>query len=274
MQDDRSPSLEGAYLRVARAREHIESLDALCRWFLPRAEADGVAGMIGQMNPPYSHYSFVTNERLKIALLFGETVHNLRAALDYLVYELAFKDSGVIQRGTKFPICDTPNDFAANWERWLPGVERKHVAAIYRLQPAGRSKWTRLLRLASNRDKHRELKPVEVFIRPGQNTTEREAPPIGPLPFIEDMIRNGRVGMDIESSLLIHIDRWRPVVNVLQFLETQVTETLRDFDPCFDACEHGPDIGGWPDTPEPRSRRGRRARRWRKETTLHSPPPT
>jgi hypothetical protein len=40
----------------------------------------------------------------EISIVVGEICYNLRAALDYLVYELARLDSGCIQNGTQFPI--------------------------------------------------------------------------------------------------------------------------------------------------------------------------
>ena len=46
-----------------------------------------------------------------LGILIGETIYNLRAILDYLVYELAILDSGQIQKGTQFPIEDTESEF-------------------------------------------------------------------------------------------------------------------------------------------------------------------
>jgi hypothetical protein len=93
-----------------------------------------------------------------LGILVGETAYNLRAALDYLVYELAILDSGSVQEGTQFPIEDSEND--EKWKRHprLVGLSGTHVTAIERLQPHdGREAnlWLRHLRDISNSDKHR-----------------------------------------------------------------------------------------------------------------------
>jgi len=71
-----------------------------------------------------------------LGILVGEVIYNLRAALDYLIYELAFLDSFKIQEGTQFPIEDTKRRWqvAAFGTKKRParlvGISGRHKAAI------------------------------------------------------------------------------------------------------------------------------------------------
>src|SRR5262249_17527994 len=101
-------------------------------------------------------------------ILVGEIVYNLRAALDYLIYQLAYLDTGKVQKGTKFPIEDHINSWKTyiiprksagrrKWPLWLPLLTKGHQAEIEGLQPFRGCKWTKTLRELSNPDKHADL---------------------------------------------------------------------------------------------------------------------
>ena len=103
----------------------------------------------------------VANEQTKAPLYFPEpspilplavsdAIHNLRAALDYLVYELALHDSRAVQEGTQLPLecvksgkAPGGNDigFDAVKSRFLKGVSTDHREAIERLQPYNGVEW-------------------------------------------------------------------------------------------------------------------------------------
>lgn len=93
----------------------------------------------------------------EIGILVGETVYNLRAALDYLVYELAILDSGHVQEKTQFPIESCESEWESNQDRRLAGLNPTHKALIKCLQPYRECDWTGVLRDISNPDKHRTL---------------------------------------------------------------------------------------------------------------------
>jgi hypothetical protein len=101
--------LDGAFERVDRAGEQIEDLDRRIRELAASQQRQvldqldlGLLRDISldttilplplQINPGPAP--------MKYGVLVGETVYNVRAALDYLVYELAIKDSGGPQEGT------------------------------------------------------------------------------------------------------------------------------------------------------------------------------
>src|SRR5436309_1128025 len=87
------PSLDDAYLRVDRAQHHMVDLEHRLRRFSKRTNL-----VLSPTVPPIC------------SILIGETIYNQRAALDYLIYELALLDSGRIQDGTQFPIESWPED--------------------------------------------------------------------------------------------------------------------------------------------------------------------
>src|SRR5204863_4438007 len=86
-----------------------------------------------------------------------EMIYNLRAALDYVVFEPARFDSGQTQNGTQFPIEDKPEGFKGRQKTYLKGLTDPHVALVEEYQPCQGCNWTATLRDLSNPDKHREL---------------------------------------------------------------------------------------------------------------------
>ena len=99
-----------------------------------------------------------------LPVIVSDAIYNMRAALDYIVYELARLDSGAVQDGTQFLIEDVKLDpehpsrgFDARSKRCLKGLTQAHIAAIEALQPYRGIEWTRTLRDISNPDKHRTL---------------------------------------------------------------------------------------------------------------------
>jgi hypothetical protein len=152
--------LDGAFQRVDRAQEHFSGLQRHISAIRQRY-ADA-ARIHFDPDPPHRANVYPSAEIsyppiLSIAL--GEICYNLRSALDYLVFELAREDSGVIQDGTQFPIDDTPQKFAKHVPTRLKGLNAAHVSAIDMLQPYNGCTWTKLLRTISNPDKHRTLTP-------------------------------------------------------------------------------------------------------------------
>ena len=153
--------LDGAFQRINRAQEHLLELRRLLDDF--RQRYLDAASIQFNPDPPYRPHvrhpqlSPVTEHLLGIVV--GEICYNLRSALDYLVYELAFLDAGAIQNGTQFPIDDSPRRFSDSIPTRLKGLNAAHVAAIERLQSYNGCNWPTVLRTLSNPDKHRQLTP-------------------------------------------------------------------------------------------------------------------
>src|SRR5207248_7031111 len=155
---ERMTQLDGAFARVDRAGEHLAELKTIIDAFRQgRHDARSIVldpDVIknGNIEPEWPIF-----DRLRIAILVGEICYNLRAALDYLVYEFALLDSGKVQEGTQFPIEYRPKDFKGWAKVRLRGLNARHNACIKALQPYSGCDWTGTLKEISNPDKHRTL---------------------------------------------------------------------------------------------------------------------
>lgn len=126
--------LLGARLKVERARQHLKTL------------ADETAAFVERK--PYSLVSEFDPERgqdvvrvkvnhkipARLGLIAADAAHNLRCALDHLVYQLAVIGSGPGAK-TQFPIFDDRDEYGRQVHRLLTGVDKRHWARIEAVQP-------------------------------------------------------------------------------------------------------------------------------------------
>jgi hypothetical protein len=154
--------LDGVEAKIARARAHLESLhraagrlfadqpirfdlvpDRQEGWFLVRP--DFVA------EPPHS-----------LGVGIGDVVHNLRSALDHLVWQLSLGQTAKPSRQTQFPITDNASAFRDQCFRiaWLPPDQQAMIESVQPYNRGGPASNLRLLRELSNADKHRVLTPI------------------------------------------------------------------------------------------------------------------
>ncbi len=233
--------LDGAFARVNRAAKHIAELKSIVDIFR-QAYHDAVASQFDHDRldqPDLGPRPVPTPEQ--VGILVGEICYNLRASLDYLVYELAILDSGAVQDNTQFPIYDEEDktqDFTKRTSKALKGVNLGHKARIEALQPYKDCQWTATLREISNPDKHRRL--------PGTGRIGRAAtvPITLPSPTIStEHIVRGHDGVEMKvtltTSLQVQIgvktasnpvvETSVPVVETIEELHSQVTHTLGVF---------------------------------------------
>jgi hypothetical protein len=151
----------------ALQREGIDILDA-------QAQGDPPITVTYQFDPKTSRYVFRVKELpelpTSIGLMVGDAVHNLRCAADHLAWQLvraSLRTEPNRPWEIQFPIYDSPDAFAKNLNRRLPGVPAEIRALIAARQPHdGRNAWAKRLSDLSNADKHRVI-PV-AFILPAQ----------------------------------------------------------------------------------------------------------
>ncbi len=225
--------LDGAYERVKRADEHLIDLDS---------RVDAISKTIGDSivvySEPKSHYE--AGEVLGafkielpevphiVKILVGEIIYNLRAALDYLIYELARYDSGSIQYKTQFSIEDSKDIFWGRHKGNLKGLNGEHIAAIELLQPYNGCDWTKLIRDLSDPDKHRQLTISKtstqyiIHIPVGKPSTE--VPPV-----------NSPVNMNNSATVHVKFSAGSTIMDIdtLNELKSQVTKTLDAFNSEF-----------------------------------------
>jgi hypothetical protein len=158
--------LQGCNAKLRRATDHLNTLNLEVTGFLDEKPY----GFVGNFEAQRRQHVFRVRlargagERIAhIGTVFGDMVHNLRSALDHLVYELV-RLNGQKPRGTVgFPIYDTePKDgFACATVDALRGVGTHELALIEQLQPYNRLHYERLalsfVRRFDNQDKHRTL---------------------------------------------------------------------------------------------------------------------
>lgn len=112
------------------------------------------------------------------SLLAGDAIHNFRATLDYLAWQIAAAGSDPKPLAkpelVQFPIFSTPSKkgvppakrFSDALPRNLPGAQQRHIDVVESFQPYTRADgafWRDPLALladASNTDKHRRLRAV------------------------------------------------------------------------------------------------------------------
>ena len=232
--------LDDSFERVERASEHLGDLERRIDAAI-RAQANALTIEFNP-NPPHRILRILRGPEtfwgMRIAVLIGEIVYNLKAALDYLVFNLAILDSGSEQHGTQFPIDDTPERFAAHVEGgWLEGLNPAHITAIEGLQPYKGCQWMGRLRDYTNPDKHRHLTETEgdgVFhVHSGLEKDlsrclgyEREAP--HPVPG------QAPVKMKIYFSGSVTFADGAPIIDTLKEIKAGVAKTLADFKPEFE----------------------------------------
>lgn len=99
-----------------------------------------------------------------IALLLGDAIHNLRAALDHATWELIGLDGGTQNRFTNLPTGD-------NWQNYKPACfgmitprsDTKQFLADLAIHDGGAGESIYKLRLRDNADKYRLVTPVAHF---------------------------------------------------------------------------------------------------------------
>jgi hypothetical protein len=223
--------LDGGFERIRRAKEHLADLEQQMRdTFVQLADSIEIEFDSTAPDGIRVHHPTQTFWPPRAGILIGETCYNLRAALDYLVFELAKLDSGAPQNGTQFPIVDAKVNFPNAQSRWLTGVNASHVAAIERLQPYNGRDWARQLREASNPDKHRHLVltsgSYEAYAR--SEISHDLSRILGSEREVRHPIR-GKLKVKVYMRGSVKFDDGTPIIETLETICGEVTDTLNGF---------------------------------------------
>lgn len=220
--------LRDAFLRVERAGEHLEAIKGQIAAYVQANEGASLIKVEGQtvtaVMPPFPPP--------EIAARIGEFIYNLRAALDYLVFQLAILESGKEVDGTQFPIVKKPEDFKRVRRKSLRGVNATHVAAIEALQPYERPHWLWVLRHVSNEDKHRAIQVLGMQsggVRIHVGGTEEETRAAGGFQMPGD-----DVAVYYPAPILVAFPDGTPVEEPLENLLSETRDVLEAFNPDFE----------------------------------------
>jgi hypothetical protein len=176
-------SFRSCLLKIGRAKELRDALEKYERETF--AVESNRPRLGGKFDPDTEEYVLFINHMPDLgdfldrcSLILGDTVHNLRTALDRLAYQLALLHTGGnIQRPTRvqFPICDTIGDFVKIKKAKkgpLSEIAKKHAEIMERFQGYHRIDWAQAtgpyfhpvskLRDLDNADKHRL--PIDLLI--------------------------------------------------------------------------------------------------------------
>lgn len=237
-------SLRGADARLRRVREHMLDLDRAVVIFQTKLDSIRIAAT--NYNGDASIYERPVKDmgdaREDVAVITGEAIQDLRSALDYLAFELAYLDSRVINKRTQFPIDKLPNEFAAHRRNYMKGIKDAHVAVIERFQEYARCHWAPLLRDLSNEDKHRRLHWIDGVVEidfPGFIPSDEPSATFRQ--FLEAIELKANVNVDFDPPFFVAFEDGRPVKETLDVLQSQVSHTVDLFRPCFAGeCSHFP----------------------------------
>ncbi len=159
--------------------------------------------------------------------LVSEFLLHTRAALDYVIFALSRLNTGVEQDGTQFPIdpCKQVFEKHRNGDKrdFLRHLTCEQVALVESVQPYNRFPLLKLFNKLSNVDKHRK------FVKPMVSGTIRQ------IPYAHTDAKgvlSNKVGVNFEHSFYISLVDWegRPAIEVLQDLDSNVTEIVELFD--------------------------------------------
>jgi len=245
------PSLDNAYARAHRAKRHLMSLkgEASKYWrsfHLPEVYMEPRAGGTTTITWGQDLIPSI------FSILVGETIYNLRATLDYLVYQLAILDSGQSQEETQFPIEHSEG----GWEKSmngkltkkvpdkgcrLRGLNESHKERIKLLQPCFGCCWTGILQKFSNPDKHKTLTIVKATQIVSMEPTSQNPVIIDPSKEGKTILFSAKMNppnnsknMNTDVSLEITFDDGSPVIQTLQSLRSNIIKVLDEFKPDFD----------------------------------------
>jgi len=173
--------LEGAFAKIARARELSHELDGeLDEWMrstqhvMVRAHITG-AGVEGILRVVVDH---VDSLPLRVSVILGEVIHDLRSALDNVAWQLAVQNrgDGAVSRRTSFPICTSETEFdTGRTQARLEHIAPEHVGVIRDCQPFDPAHPLARLARLSNTDKHRTINFLSMSGRGLPNSSPRSS---------------------------------------------------------------------------------------------------
>ena len=163
--------LEGVYAKVERAHSQLRSLESdLGKYcdqqrlmIVHRRESDRQIWVFVGETPRVP---------VEFSVRIGEIVHNLRSALNHLVWQLVIANGETTDRRNEYPIFREEHRYENESKRKLRGVEPHGKSMIRSYQPyqvhggIGSQLW--LLHVMSTNDKHRHLN-ITTAIANGMN---------------------------------------------------------------------------------------------------------
>jgi hypothetical protein len=156
--------------KLDRAKAHAEAFDGLVREFQNR-KPHAIAMHTDPEPPHWVHFQWQVKETppVDFALILGDLLSNLRATLDYLVWQLVLAAGNTPTDRNAFPCVKQGTNWPSVRGDRLQGVDACSAAEIDKLQPYHRTQDPERHLLAvldriNNLNKHRALPTVVVTV--------------------------------------------------------------------------------------------------------------
>jgi hypothetical protein len=149
-----------ATAKVARAKEHVENLKLAVRAFLDEGPYLTMAYDEQETGDRVVRLNASLEIPLRISIIVGDVIHNLRSGLDHLAWQICLACNGTPDRNTCFPVFEEkPTNIEAEIERKIPSARPEVIGLIRDLEPYKRGKGEKLSQLHQLNliDKHRLL---------------------------------------------------------------------------------------------------------------------
>jgi hypothetical protein len=156
--------IHGIRLKIERAKKHVRDLDSCIKSFLAKKPYTLAAKPhpIAEIRHTTLYVAHVDPVPDDISLIVGDAIHNLRSALDYLMWQLVEAGGGVPDRNIYFPIAETAQQYqSAIGNREIQKITPNALHIISSVQPyqtLDQTLW--LLHQLDIIDKHRLLLTV------------------------------------------------------------------------------------------------------------------
>jgi len=144
---------------------HLESLKERVQGFIDGNPYGVVADYDGQTEKCVLRTQVFDHPPQDWGIIIGDIVHNLRSALDQLVWQLALLQTSTPYDRAAFSITTTPNRYRDNGRRLVQDLTPRQEALIKWFQPYRRGNKTEsdflwLLHDINNTDKHRVIQTI------------------------------------------------------------------------------------------------------------------
>lgn len=165
-----SHRLDGPRTKIERAKEHFRDLHAE---MVAASDLRPYRIVVEPESDPREHVIRIKmsfSPPLRWAAIAGDTIHNLRSALDLLVWQLVLAKNKRPDKRTEFPIFLDPAKYKAGGPRKVKGVSEAAVNIIEGLQPYHETEMPErhplwLLHSLDIRDKHQLLNIIVAAVQ-------------------------------------------------------------------------------------------------------------
>jgi hypothetical protein len=127
--------IDGIRAKIERAKKHIHDLETAMQAFRDSKPYGSIIEDDPQSGDKVHRLKIFADTPREFAMIVGDAVHNLRASLDYLAWQLVEANRCVPDNKTAFPIHDTASKYIAHAPRQVQGVSPAAKNLIEAVQP-------------------------------------------------------------------------------------------------------------------------------------------